>query len=869
MFVAKLKADGSGFEYITYIGGSGGDGESDGYVGGLAVDPQGNVYVAGVTGSPDFPTTTGAYQTMSGSQFECDDDPNAGLCGDAFVLKLSPAGTLIYSTFLGGSDYDAANAIAVDSTGAAYITGVTASPDFPATSAAYQARAVDVDAFVAKISPDGSRLMYSTLIGGTGADAGTAIVVDRSGRAHIAGLTEATDFPLKNPLQSSFGEPWDGFVSRLNADGSEIEFSTYLGGSATDEALAIALDGHDDMYLVGYTNSPDFLVRKGFQKVLGGPDGNGFVTKIAADGSRIVYSTFLGGADGTTVLNAIAVEGTGNVYVAGFGGSDFPIVNSTQPYGGSSDAVVAKITADGSAVMFSSYVGGSEADVATGIAVDNSGRVIITGQTSSSDFPVSVDAFQRVEVGPSDAFLVKLEQQGSEGPIFSAAKLIAIGPVYVGQTSDAMSLPIVNAGDRSLIVSGIAGSTNVQVNSSCGIVAPGQACFISAQLVTNAAGDQFGTVTIYDNAPDSPQTIFVRGTGVYGGDLELSSLLTDAAFNYYGKTAVPITAMIFNRGPYDSEDVVIRVTSDAGRATCEPCYVGRVAAGKTAVFRFNFVPDTYGMATPAVEVQPSSSTPDLDGNNNRESVAIANPRYGVDRSEVSFPEQIVNLTSDSERVVFTALDEQALQLTFSSTGDFVVSAMCDSTTFQCYADLLFTPTSEGLRDGTLVITEPLAGTRQEIKLVGTGIRKPHLQLSESEMSFVNGITGSPGTPRPVTLTNDGSAPLFVVTITTEGDFVQTNQCPASLMPGQSCTVLVSFSPLGSGMSSGSLTIIHNGPALVDKLSLKGIGVPLANLSRPIRPTKSDAGTAMNGDASEGILQRPERPGGRQRSRRAR
>ena len=134
-----MKSDGGGLAYLTYIGGSGGEGDPAGYVGGIAVDAQGNAYVAGITRSADFPTTLGAFQPAIGSKFVCDSDPNAGLCGDAFVLKLSPTGDrLIYSTFLGGSDYDDAKAIATDSTGAAYITGMTASPDFPTTSGAFQ-----------------------------------------------------------------------------------------------------------------------------------------------------------------------------------------------------------------------------------------------------------------------------------------------------------------------------------------------------------------------------------------------------------------------------------------------------------------------------------------------------------------------------------------------------------------------------------------------------------------------------------------------------------------------------------------------------------------------------------------------------------
>lgn len=844
LFIAKLKADGSGFAYITYIGGSGGEGDPAGYVGGIAVDAHGNAYVTGITRSPDFPTTPDAFQTSIASQFVCDDDPNAGLCGDAFVLKLSAGGDrLIYSTYLGGSDYDDAKAIAVDSTGAAYITGITASPDFPTTDGAFQTQLRDVDAYVAKLSPDGSSLEYSSLIGGTGLDAGMAIAVDSQGRAYVAGTTQAADFPVNNPLQS-FGGGWDAFILRLNISGTAVEFSTSLGGQGTDEALGITIGPAGEIYIAGFTDSTDFPVHNPFQPSLAGPGGNGFVIRLKSDGSSILYSTYLGGADGRSQLNGIAVDSVGNAYVTGPGGSDFPIVASIRSYRGATDAVVSKLSPDGSALLFSTFIGGSGLDFASAVALDSSNRIVITGQTSSTDFPLSPNAFRSASNGPSDAFIVRLSQSTIDGPIFSSAKLVSVGDTYTGQFSPAHPLSIINEGNQSLLVSGIDFSTNVRVSSNCISISPGSSCSISASLLVTSSGDQSGTITVYDNAPDSPQTIFVRGTGVTGGDLELSFVVTGASFSYYGKSATPITATILNHGPSDSSDVVVRVTSDDGAATCDPCYVGSIKAGKLAIARLNFVPSSYGMIPLTIQVHASAASPDLNNSNDRQSVVLPNPRYSASPSQLNFNNQTVNLLSASQRITFSSLDGRALQLSFSATGDFSATVTCDPGSLRCYADATFSPTSAGTRNGALIVTESTAGTTQTISLSGTGVLAPHVALSTRSLAFVDGVTGKWSAPNNIIVDNDGSAPLFLVSISTAGSFSQTNQCPPVLKPGESCAISVRFLSSQAGTSTGTLTITHNASNLTDVVSLTGLAVPPASLLRPIRPTSSAGGTAL-------------------------
>ena len=250
--------------YSTYLGGSNADGSLFFLPVGIAVDRNGNAYVTGGTGSPDFPTTVGSLQTAYGTNI------------DAFVTKFNPAGsTVVYSTYLGGNDSDAGDAIAVDSSGNAYITGQTRSADFPmanpfqATLAAPFTGTADV--FVTKLNPAGSALVYSTYLGGNGNDSSKGIAVDNIGDVYIAGGTNSTNFPTANAFQSICHGCSDAFVAKFNSSGSALIYSTYLGGSKSESATGIAADSNGNAYVTGGTSSSDFPTTVGaFQTVFGG-----------------------------------------------------------------------------------------------------------------------------------------------------------------------------------------------------------------------------------------------------------------------------------------------------------------------------------------------------------------------------------------------------------------------------------------------------------------------------------------------------------------------------------------------------------------------------------------------------------------------
>jgi uncharacterized protein (TIGR03437 family) len=336
-FVAKLNAAGTALVYSTYLGGSDGDTAA-----GIAVDGAGSAYVVGTTISKDFPVVN-ALQPLPG-------DPYAE---DAFVAKLSPAGNaLVYSTYLGGNQREFGYGIALDSSGSAYVTGSTNSANFP-VAGSLRLPSGGGNAFVSKLSPTGSTLIYSTFFGSDFTSEGDAIAVDASGNAYVTGYTyspnSATSFPTLNPLQPASGGSDDVFLTKINAAGSALVYSTYLGGSDSDRPFAIALDSAGNVFVAGRTASTNFPSINAVQPIRGGPGGfdNAFVAEVNSGGNALLYSTYLGGAGyyGYDQANGIAVTPSGSAVVVGAAGSGFP--TTTAQRAGGTDGFIAMISGSG------------------------------------------------------------------------------------------------------------------------------------------------------------------------------------------------------------------------------------------------------------------------------------------------------------------------------------------------------------------------------------------------------------------------------------------------------------------------------------------------------------------------------------------
>ena len=540
--------------YSTYLGGSNNEGEQP--LGGgtvaMAVDGAGNRYLTGTTQSADFPTTPGTYRTLSGGLDAfvtklsptgallwstylgsvCEDMGEAiavdgagnvyvtgralsgcyfGDGGGVFVAKLDPDGFLAYASVFGGrlGDTSRGRAIAVDGQGQAYVTGTALSSthDFPTTPGAF--RTVECanvypfanDVFVAKLSADGSRLLYSTIVCGQGDDISTGIAVDTSGNAYVGGTTASSDFPTVNPLQDRFrGGPvgLTGFVFKLATDGSGLVFSTYLGGSTNDTIQALAIDAERNIYVTGETSSQDFPTTAGVVQELAGNRhciqtcSDAFVTKIDATGLALVYSTYLSGELDDAGMG-ITVDNLGQAYVVGTTLSNyFPIQNATQTTNrGQADAFVVALNRDATRLLYGTYLGGSRLyggvsegwDGGAAIGLDANGTVHVAGYTASYDFPTTPDAFQAAIGGgvcdyfssPCGDVFVTTIAGGQPAPVQPTE--LSVAPTATGP-----------GGVLSVTWSGIADPTTSDHLRVCRLGSPGGVfCEVDAWWSTDAA----------------------------------------------------------------------------------------------------------------------------------------------------------------------------------------------------------------------------------------------------------------------------------------------------------------------------------------------------------------------------------------------
>jgi hypothetical protein len=462
-------------EFSTYLGTI-----EDENATGIAVDSRGNIVVVGYTTSTEFPVTPDAFQPV-GYGGTCYSPPPFNIpfpCNDGFVTKITPDGsTLLYSTYLGGTADDGLSDLVIDDNDNIILTGWTTSTDFPTVNPIQPENAGGgnrtPDAFLARLAADGSYLEYSTYLGGSGRDYGDNVAVDRAGNAYLSGYTESTDFPTANAVQGTYaGGFFDGFVTKVNAAGDAFIYSTFLGGDDLEYTYAVDADSLGNAYITGFTLSDDFPTVNAMQPEFGGgveayvtklnPDGSdyvfstyfgsddtrgydlrvlesgyvyvagstssetfpvvnaiqdtfsgtpwdAFVSRFLPDGSALDFSTYLGG-NGHEVFHTLTLDNAGNIYFSGWSSStDFPLVYPIQDTMGSSvDLIVGMIAADYWTLDFSSYFGGSSGEYVRAIAVGPRGRVHLTGRTSSTDFP-TLNAFQPELAGGSDGFITSID----------------------------------------------------------------------------------------------------------------------------------------------------------------------------------------------------------------------------------------------------------------------------------------------------------------------------------------------------------------------------------------------------------------------------------------------------------------------------
>jgi hypothetical protein len=449
-----------GIRWSTYLGGSGVD-----YGMSLTADASGNLIVVGSTTSSNMPTTAGAYQR---TKLALD---------DAFVAKLSSDGrTLLWATLLGGAGADYAQRVALDGNGNIYLAGGTGSSDFPTTAGAFQRSygGGSYDVFVAKLSANGGSLLYASYLGGSLDEMPYGVALDGSGNLVVGGYSGSTNFPttagvVKSLISRSFANTTDGFVAKFNAAGSALLYCTFVGSNQSDDVVcALALDASGRAVVVGYTSAPDFPTTAGAVDRTYSAGLEAFVAKLNDNASAYVFSTYLGGI-GSERARAVALDGSGSVYVAGgTTSSDFPTTaGAFQRTVNSStwDGFVARLTADGSALLYCTALGGNAADECTGLALRSDGVAVVTGVAQSTNFPTTSGAARSSNAGGYDAFATALTANGA-GLLYStylggsgtdwgsAVALTVSGNVVVTGYTDSGAFPTT------------AGAHDVSINSS-------------------------------------------------------------------------------------------------------------------------------------------------------------------------------------------------------------------------------------------------------------------------------------------------------------------------------------------------------------------------------------------------------------------
>jgi hypothetical protein len=486
-FITKLNPTGSALVYSTYI--------NAGDIYGLAVDSGGNVIIAGATTS-GLPTTAGAYDTvMSGPE-------------DGYVIKLNSTGSaLVYGTYLGGSNWDDIRALAIDSSGAVYVSGYT-NGGFPVTAGAYDTTYNGglQDIYVAKLNSTGSTLVYSTYVGGSLVESASAITVDASNNVYVSGLVQYNSFPTTaGAYDTTFNGATDIFAVKLNATGSALLYGTYLGGSADDYVSDMKVDSSGNLYLFGDTPSSDFPTTSGaYDRSLNSSYAT-FLTKLNSSGSALVYSTYLEGANAQTHGNALSIDASGNVYVAGsvYASSANPSFPTTPGAYDTSlgstyyhDVFVTKFNPGGSALLYSTLFGSdNDSETTVDMVINSTGDVLVLGQAYAANVPTTAGAYDTSYNGSSDGFVFKLHPDNA--PTISAiADQITNEDTPKGPLS--FTIADMETPASSLTVSG--SSSNTSLIPTSNIVFGGSG---SNRTVTiTPAANQYGTAVISISVSD-------------------------------------------------------------------------------------------------------------------------------------------------------------------------------------------------------------------------------------------------------------------------------------------------------------------------------------------------------------------------------
>jgi hypothetical protein len=829
--------------YSTLLGGSGADSAN-----GIAVDANGNVYIAGYTGSSDFPVTPGAYQSALNT---------GGLGNDAFVAELNQSGSsVVFATYFGGSGTDIAYGIGIDAGANAYIAGTTTSFDLPtaATSGSpiesqFPSGNIGTTGFFAEFSSAGTVLSYSTYLGGNQRDTPSGIFVDASGNAYVVGTTSSTNFPLStvygNAFQTFSNAVANGgsaaFLAKISTSSSlpglqGLLYSTYLGGSDSDGAAAVAADSHGNAYITGTASSTDFPITPGaFQTSISLGDDVAYVTRLdttQAGNAGLIYSSYLGGT-GTQGGrgNAIAIDSNFNAYVGGGTSvADFPVTPNafmtTQPAAGYIMGFVARFNtaiSGTNSLVYSTYLGGSNVsgNFVFGIAADGAGDAYVTGSTYTNNYPTTPGAPQVARTGVSNSILTVVNPAGT-GLLFSS---------YWGGVSNDQgnAITLDTASPPNVYFAGQTTSGNFPTTSGV--------------FQTNLKGSSDAFIAKF--SPGAAQGVFVSPTSLAFGNQGINSSSpsqTVTLTNNVNATLNNIAITFTGANPGDFAE-----TNTCGAT---PTVNGSLTAFASCTIGVIFTPTASGAESATLTIEDSAT-----GSPQTVTLTGAGTAISVSPSSLTFGSQAENTTSPAQTVTVTnngtsTLTINSITATGANGGDFGVTNGCSSTLAagaNCTVSVTFTPTTQSAESATLQVADSDPSSPQTVALSGTGTHPATgVTLSPTSLSFGNQSQGTASPSQPITLTNTGTAALTITSIASTGanaaDFSQTNTCPSSgstLAAGTSCTINVTFTPSTQAAESASITVTDSDPTSPQSVPLTGTGTaPVTAFSVTLNPTSA-------------------------------
>ncbi len=904
-FIAKINPSVTGpssLVYLTFLGGSGT--QSGGLI---AVDGSGDVAVMGTTTSTDFPVTDLTVPTnglISGSG------------NDVVISELDPTGAhLFFSTIFGGSGTESLNGtggIAYDSSGDVYIASDStttpvdsASTDLPVTAGAYQSTwdGEPSDGFFAIFQPPSTSggaatLKYCSYLGtgSAGAPGVGGIAVDGSGNAYIAGWasSSAGSFPSTNAFQASYGGgSSDAFlmkISPLNKGSQDLVYATLIGGSGSDQALAVALDSltTPNAYVTGTTQSSDFPTHGATGAYQGtlhvSATANAFLVVVGQDAlsgqTSLKYSTYLGGSE-TDAGQGIAVAAQNAVYVTGQTTSwDFPWHDNLQPFNGAGDAFIAKLdpTSAGSAsLIYATPLGGtsptlgSASATANGIAADGSGHVYVAGATTAANFPTAVTTENPVNgfqtscascgqtPSASDAFVAEIAESVSAAP----SVYFSVGSVpFTGAGVGLQFAGVLNGGEAPLTISAInvtgpnSGDFALSGQTACiaKSITPGPTtqCSFEVGFTPSTSAFESAFVSVTDNAPGSPQILELRGLPSGPPSASISPTSYDFGSQPENTDSDGQTIAFSNMGGQPLTLSAFSIGGSDAAQFSEPastCFSGvMLASGASCTVQVLFGPKATGVFHAELDftdnsgnVANSTQVVPLTGTGTG-SAPVAN----VAPMSLGFGSQIIATSSAPESVTLTnkgsaALSVTGIAVTGTNAADFAIAAggTCAvgggtvAIGTNCTVAVQFAPHSVGPSSASLSFTDDGAGSPQQVSLSGTGAPTPDLVASPASLSLGSQSVNS-GTQdtQSVTISNQGGTSAGIGALsfspTTQTDFAVAGNTCTSLGAGAKCQITIAFEPATLGARSATLNIPGAQPSAV---GLSGIGTQ-AGISFP-------------------------------------